>query len=143
MSRAGGVVTNVVDGDTLDVATPGLPLRRVRVLGVDTPEVHGPGPPECYGPEASAFSSRVAAGALVELRFDTERRDRYGRTLAAVVLRSGPLAGRALADELVRRGYGRVLVIPPNVSAAPRLRSLQAAARIEGAGLWGACQVGT
>jgi len=81
-------VVRVVDGDTLDVDHPdgGAPTTRVRLLGVDTPETVRPGHPvEHYGPEASAFLKRQAAGRSVRLRLDRARmRDRYGRLLAYV-----------------------------------------------------------
>jgi len=44
------VVIQVIDGDTVDVAMAGGATRRVRLVGIDTPEVyHGV---ECGGKEA-------------------------------------------------------------------------------------------
>lgn len=127
-------VTNAVDGDTLEVQYAG---RRdtVRLLGVDTPEtVHPDRPVECFGPEASAFTHAQLDGRPVTLEFDAERRDPYGRLLAFVIV-----DGRRFNDELLRRGYARLLVIAPNGRHGRDLLEAELEARREGRGLWGRC----
>ena len=58
-------VVRVVDGDTLVVSIAGRE-ERVRLIGVDTPEtVHPQKPVEYFGKEASAFTKRLAEGAVV------------------------------------------------------------------------------
>jgi endonuclease YncB( thermonuclease family) len=47
-------VTRVVDGDTIDISPSVKGRSRVRLIGMDTPEVHFGTQP--YGPEASAFA---------------------------------------------------------------------------------------
>jgi micrococcal nuclease len=124
-------VDHVVDGDTVRLAG----LGRVRLIGVDTPEVYFK--TECYGRQASDFTKRLLPpGTPVTYRFDVERRDRYGRALA--YLYKGSTFVNA---ELVRRGYAVPLTIPPNVRYAHRFVALSRAARIGGRGLWaaGAC----
>jgi micrococcal nuclease len=128
------VVTGVVDGDTVEVTWPGG-RDRVRLLGVDTPEtVHPDRPVECFGPEASAFTKHRLLGRRVTLSFDRVRRDPYGRLLAYV-----ELGGRRFNDELLARGFARLLVIPPNGVHARAMLDLELAARNAGRGLWGAC----
>src|SRR4051794_35875787 len=52
-------VVSVADGDTVNVRlTRGGAYRRVRLLGIDTPEVYGP-VVECGGPEALAAMKRM------------------------------------------------------------------------------------
>jgi micrococcal nuclease len=127
-------VTSVVDGDTLDVRWNGR-TERLRLLGVDTPETVDPHRPVgCYGPEASAFTHRSLEGRTVRLRFDRERRDRYGRLLAYV-----EVDGRRFNDELLTGGYARLLVIPPNGRHARTMLDEELAARSAARGLWGAC----
>ncbi len=86
-------VTQVVDGDTIDVRIGGRD-ERVRLIGIDTPETKKPNTPiECYGPEASAFTASILpAGTQVRLERDVVGRDDYGRLLAYVHLTeaSGP-----------------------------------------------------
>jgi micrococcal nuclease len=130
------VVTRVVDGDTVVVRTGGR-VERVRYIGVDTPEDVKPGTPvECYSERAAAENRRLVERRPVTLRFDAERRDRYGRLLAYVYRR--PNADFVNA-ELVRRGYARTLRIPPNDAHAALFARLAADARRRHVGLWGAC----
>jgi len=127
-------VTSVIDGDTIEVVLAGRP-DRVRLLGVDTPETVDPHRPVgCYGPEASAFTKQHLAGRTVRLRFDRQRRDRYGRLLAYVYLR-----GRFVNASLIELGYARTLSVPPNTAHAAELASLERRAALDGRGLWGAC----
>jgi micrococcal nuclease len=127
-------VTAVIDGDTVDVAVAGR-RERVRLLGVDTPETVDPHKPVgCYGPEAAAFTNRRLAGRTVRLRFDRQRRDRYGRLLAYL-----EVGGRRFNDELLAGGYARLLVIPPNGRHGRAMLDEELMARSAGRGLWGAC----
>jgi micrococcal nuclease len=126
-------VQRVVDGDTIVLAGG----ERVRYIGVDTPESVKPGTPvQCFAKAASHFNSRLVEGERVRLRFDAERRDRYGRLLAYVYRASDGLFVNA---ELVRRGYARTLTIPPNVEHAGQFARLARLARRQGRGLWSSC----
>ena len=127
-------VVEVVDGDTIVVDVGGA-RDTVRLLGVDTPETKHPDEPvQCFGPEASAFTSGHLLGRRVRLERDVEARDRYGRRLAYV-----HVDGTRFNDELLRRGYARLLVLPPNTAHARTMLRLELAARSEGRGLWEAC----
>lgn len=128
-------VIEVVDGDTIVVAFPDGATDTVRLLGVDTPETKHPTKGvECFGPEASAFTKRRLTGRVVRLESDVERRDVYGRRLAYVYLR-----GHRYEDELLRRGYARFLVIPPNDAHGRALLAAELDARRHRRGLWGVC----
>ena len=132
-------VVRVVDGDTLDVAL-GSRRTRVRVIGVDTPELrHGAAPEACFGRAAAAETSRVALGRRVELVRGVEPRDRYGRTLASVRLLAGPAAGVDLASLLAAGGFARRLPIEPNTANAALIAGLEAGARRARRGLWARC----
>jgi micrococcal nuclease len=127
--RISARVTKHTDGDTLWLSGIG----KVRLIGVDTPEVYGDD--ECYGREASAFVERmVPLGAAVSYRLGIEERDRYGRALAYVYLEDGRLLNRLLLG----RGYAQVLTVPPNVEFEQRFRRAARRARAAGRGLWGA-----
>jgi micrococcal nuclease len=121
-------VVRVVDGDTLVLTEVG----KVRLIGIDTPEVYGQ--QECFGREASAFAKReLPAGREVRYRLGVESRDRYGRALAYVWLGDGRMFNQLLAE----RGYAQPLTIPPNVDYADRCRAAATRARRAGLGLWG------
>jgi micrococcal nuclease len=124
-----------VDGDTVIARLPHGDVETVRLLGVDTPEVVDPRKPvQCFGHAASAFTAAHLVGRRVTLELDAEARDKYGRLLAYVIL-----DGHRFEDELLARGYGRFLVIPPNGSHARAMLSAELAARAARRGLWGAC----
>ena len=128
-------VIDVLDGDTIVVRRAGGRDETIRLLGVDTPETHHPTKPvQCYGPEASAYSSRRLFGRVVTLEDDVERHDIYGRRLAYVYL-----DGRPFGDELLRRGYARLLVIDPNRAHARTMLDEELDAEQHHRGLWGAC----
>ena len=128
------LVTAAIDGDTVDVDVAGR-TERVRLLGVDTPETVDPDKPiGCYGPEAAAFTASRLSGRTVRLRFDRQRRDRYGRLLAYV-----DVEGRRFNEELLAGGYATLLVIPPNGRHGRAMLDLELAARSAGRGLWSAC----
>lgn len=127
-------VERVLDGDTIVVRRRDADVT-VRLLGVDTPETHHPTKPVgCYGPEAAAFTTRVLTGRSVTLESDVVEHDVYGRTLATVWLE-----GRNFNNELLRAGYARLLVIPPNGAHAREQLGIELAARRARRGLWGAC----
>lgn len=120
-------VVRVVDGDTVVLRTTG----RSRLIGVDTPEVHGRR--ECFGAQASQFTKRtLRPGLRVAVRRDVEARDRYGRSLIYLTLPDG----RSFNELLVARGFAVALAIAPNMHFAERFRELAGRARRAHVGLW-------
>jgi endonuclease YncB( thermonuclease family) len=80
----------VVDGDTVVIAWAEENEERVRILGIDTPEVAHPdhflSEDQPFGPEASAFAKALfAAAASVEI-LRSDQTDPYGRSLAYLFL---------------------------------------------------------
>jgi micrococcal nuclease len=129
-------VVEAIDGDTIVVAFGDGHTDTVRILGVDTPETHHPTKPVgCFGPEAADYTARRLTGRVVTLEGDVEARDRYGRRLSYVVLSNG----ERFDDELLRRGYARLLVIDPNRAHARELLAAELDARRHDRGLWLAC----
>lgn len=124
------VVSRVIDGDTVELEGG----ETVRYLLVDTPEVRGKSA-ACYGAEARDFNATLVKERKVELGYDEECRDRFGRLLAYVFA-----SGRELNSLLVERGYACVLHIPPNgTGRAKEFRALEQQAKEAGRGLWGQC----
>jgi micrococcal nuclease len=122
-------VVKHTDGDTLWLSGIG----KVRLIGVDTPEVYRG--VECYGREASGFVRRLLPlGGRVTYSLGVEQRDRYGRALAYVYTERGRFVNMAL----VRRGYAQPMTIPPNDEFAGRFVAAARRARARGVGLWGA-----
>jgi micrococcal nuclease len=129
-------VNRVVDGDTIHVDLGGTD-ETVRYIGIDTPESVKPDTPvQCYGEQAAEANARLVRGQDVRLRFDAERRDRFGRLLAYVYLADD---GTFVNEQLVRDGAARPLRIPPNTRYAARFATLAAQAKAADRGLWKAC----
>ncbi|WP_049901608.1 lamin tail domain-containing protein [Halococcus agarilyticus] len=148
VDRPGGraaTVTRVVDGDTIEVRYANGTIDTVRLLGVDTPEVHvANDPPEfegvpdseagsaCLrdaGRNASAFVERALADEQVRLVAGGDRRDRYGRLLAFV-----RHDGTAVNYRLVAEGYARVY--DTSFAGRERFDRAEARAQRERLGLW-------
>lgn len=134
-------ILRAVDGDTLVVLQDSV-KQRVRVLGIDTPEVHGK--KECGGEAASRSAKRwVVQNSIVTLRSDpaSPDRDRYGRLLRYVEPPRMVLqAGEDFSGEQVRRGNARVAAYGQDLEKLPELRRLERTARRADRGLWGACR---
>ena len=99
------LVTRVIDGDTLDLRpADGGPETRVRLLGVDAPELRSrdSNRPDHWAHEARRHAESRAEGEAVTLRLEqTETRDRYQRLLAYVYASDSD----NLNLELVRNGH--------------------------------------
>jgi micrococcal nuclease len=124
-------VERVVDGDTLEVTLHGK-KEKVRLIGIDTPETKKPNTPVMYyGQEASDYTKKRLQGQTVELEWDVERKDQYGRLLAYVWIGS-----EMFNRTLVREGYARMATFPPNVKYVDQFAKDQEDARSKGKGLW-------
>lgn len=132
-------VTAVVDGDTIRVETlGGRELGRVRLLGIDAPEVaHPPEPAECYADQATALLEDLApVGSTVELVTDSSEpnRDRYDRLLRYVDHDDLDVARELLASGAARR-YEAATDLAREKSYSAAADDAQGAGR----GLWGTC----
>lgn len=88
-----GRVVDVADGDTITVE----PVRggsrvKVRLHGVDCPETR-----QTYGQAAKHFVVDAALYKVVDIQVTPQKKDRYGRVIAVVVVKgSGVLQERLL-----------------------------------------------
>ncbi|SDW04133.1 micrococcal nuclease [Haloarcula vallismortis] len=140
-------VTAVVDGDTIQVAYENGTGDTVRLVGVDTPEVHTENDPAEFegvpgtddgasclrgaGTNASSLAKQRLLGETVGLAFDSNlnRRGYYDRLLAYVV------HDEALFNyRLVETGHARVY--DSKFARAERFYAAEDAARSERRGLW-------
>lgn len=134
---ANAVVSNVIDGDTIDVEIDGR-RTRVRLIGIDTPETKKPDTPvQCYGPEATAFTTTLLpTGTPVRLERDVEGRDAYGRLLAYVVRATD---GLLVNLAIVEGGFARPFPFEPNTAHAAEISDAARRAADAHLGLWAAC----
>jgi len=137
-----GIVAKVVDGDTAVVRVNGED-RRVRFLGVDTPEtVHPTKGVQPYGKEASNFTKESLTGRNVWLEYDKNPTDRYNRHLAYIWLskpskiNESAIRRDMFNAKLLAGGYAKVMIIKPNNRYADLFNKIQDEAKKSKLGMW-------
>jgi endonuclease YncB( thermonuclease family) len=135
-----GLVTNVVDGDTIDVEVDGEEMR-IRLIGIDTPEsVHPTKEVECFGIEASDMVKEELLGEMVGLQADETQGDvdGYGRYLRYVFVDGIYLFNKQLVEE----GYAYEYTYDEDYIYKDEFVEAQAYAEENGYGLWaeGVCE---
>lgn len=126
-------VVRVLDGDTIELEDGST----VRYLHVDTPELaqNEDDEDECFAGYAKQLNEELVLGRVVRLEYDLNCTDAYARTLAFV-----SVDNRMVNKTLIERGYGKLLIMPPNLSREAEFVALEKQARENAAGIWGACQ---
>ncbi len=123
------LVVHVVDGDTVVLAGG----ARVRVLGIDAPEMERDGhPADFLAHQAKAALAELILNRSVGLEYDRLRYDQYGRVLAYLFLPDHTLVNA----ELVRRGLARVYFVSPNLRYQKELLVAQQEAIQAQRGVW-------
>ena len=117
------LVVRVIDGDTVELADG----RRVRYLGIDTPETG-----EDYSSEASTRNKELVEGKVVELQRGKRDQDEYGRLLRYVYVN-----GVFVNAELVAQGYAKAYIFDPDERYSQVLVQLEQYAKTRERGLWG------
>ncbi len=116
-----GRVIRILDGDTIEVLHNRSP-ERIRLAEIDAPEKSQP-----FGTRARQFAAELAFNQTVTVR--PHDRDRYGRTVAEIILPDG----RSLNRELVRNGFAWHY---RRYSSDQTLEALEQEARDNRRGLW-------
>jgi micrococcal nuclease len=135
-------VRHVSDGDTL-VLEDG---KKVRLIGVDTPEIADParnkqnarrnkldaGTVDDFAEKARRFMEKQVEGRRVRLEYDWQKEDKYGRTLAYVFREDDDVC---LNELLLTEGYGFAYLYFP-FRRWEEYRAAAEEARLEKRGLW-------
>lgn len=135
---APGLVVAVIDGDTIKVKT-GDHVQRVRVLGINAPELaHDGKPAQCGGEAARTALDRMIYRKTVALQRDprSDDVDRYGRLLRYV-----SLDGTDVGLAMIRSGHASEYH-PRSATAearAAKYRTAQAAVEAAKRGQWASC----
>lgn len=139
-------VVEVIDGDTLMVEYNSK-KESINLLGIDAPESVMNKKAEIdsrtageslltitfKGIDAKRFVERIVKkGDMVVMAFDVQARDQEGKLQGYVYLSDG----RMLNEEIVRAGYAKVAIAPPNVKYQARFMEAYKEARIYRRGLW-------
>jgi endonuclease YncB( thermonuclease family) len=138
-----GTVDHVTDGDTLTVRNAAGRQERVRLIGIDAPELSTTrtGYAECGGSQARAELLRLAPrGSRVRFAADPSQdpRDRFGRLLGYLSPDRGGAA--TFQEQLLRAGWARVYVYDRSpFSRVDEFRAAAAQARAASRGVWSQC----
>ena len=119
-----GKVIHVADGDTITILTPQKEQIKIRLAAIDCPESG-----QSYGKKAKKFTSSMVYGKHVKVKPITK--DRYGRTVAMVLVNSSNLSKQIIAN-----GYGWVFRKYCKWRFCDDWLRLEETARDRGIGLW-------
>jgi endonuclease YncB( thermonuclease family) len=128
-------VRNVYDGDTMTL----IDERRVRLLGIDTPEIKQQQP---FAQEAKNYTKQLIETYKdsVYLAFEPNqaKEDHYGRLLGFVYVQTGPNQYICINEGIIEAGLASVY--SPNqsskIQAFDKYIALQSIARTNHRGLW-------
>lgn len=130
--NSGATVVRVIDGDTIVADLSGIETT-IRLLNIDTPETKDPNRSvQCLGPEATEYTkSLLQPGDKIELEYDVQRLDPYGRTLAGVY-KDGSLVNADIAAA----GLGVAVLYQPNERFYAEVKAAEQAAADAQSGLF-------
>lgn len=121
-----GVVIRVIDGDTVQLAV-GDAKKRVRLLGIDAPEIK-----QEYGVESKAYLNKLVGSKNVQM--ECTGSDRYKRAICKIVLKDADINLRMVESGMAwhYKQYSS------NQSVSDRLKYSQAeeSAKTARVGLW-------
>jgi len=123
-------VAYIYDGDTVKLSDG----RKLRIIGIDTPEIGRDGrPSQPYAEEArQALTKLLGPNPRMGLRYGVERQDRHGRGLAHAFLPDGT----NIQHRLLQEGLATSLVIPPNLWGYECYAAAERQARTRREGIW-------
>ena len=122
-------VKSVYDGDTV-VLEDG---RKIRLLGINTPEVqHKDKMADAGGEDAKTWLINKLQHARIRLEFDLEKTDKYGRTLAHLFSEKK----EHINLSLVKAGLAAISIYPPNLLYVNELLAAENKAEQDRLGIW-------
>lgn len=127
-------IKKFVDGDTFWVDDKTQKGKKIRLIGIDTPENQARfgKPEEFFGDEASEYTKRILKNKKVRLEYDKDKYDSFGRTLAYVYLEDGTF----LNAKLIEDGYAEVMTVEPNDRYEGIFQKLEKKANSLKIGIW-------
>ncbi|OJJ17227.1 hypothetical protein BKI52_31460 [marine bacterium AO1-C] len=131
-----GVVVQVLDGDTIIVKTKRYKKKKVRLIGVDSPERanHIFDFDEAYARHAERYVRRkLKPGTKIYLDYDKKKFDQWGRLLAYLYIQK---SGHSMNELLLRKGYAVYQADKYNKRLKNKFLKLQQEAKRERRGIW-------
>ncbi len=136
-------VTRIVDGDTIYVRFSSGLEEKVRLIGVDAPEINHPTKgEEPFGVESAEYAQHLLYNIVAWLEFDEGEQDQYGRMLAYLWLEKpeevteAEIRAKMFNARLLFDGYAKQVIFQPNVKYVEYFSDFVNEARREKRGLW-------
>jgi len=126
--RQNGLVSRVVDGDTIEVAT-GNESWTVHYIGLDAPEITSP--VEWQAPQAMAFNESLVGGKNVTLVQDVTHTDANGVHPRYVIVNN-----TFVNYEILRQGFAVSAEEPPDITCKDSFVAAQVEAQGAVRGVW-------
>jgi micrococcal nuclease len=125
--RQTGLVTRVIDGDTIEVQLEDGLISRVRYIGINAP-----GRDEPWFMESNSANRDLVAGKTVTLVKDVSEVDQYDRLLRYVMVEDV-----FVNNELVYQGLADIAIYPPDLACKDAFLQAAQSAREAKIGIWG------
>lgn len=90
-----GKVVKIVDGDTVDILLTNNTTKRIRLAGIDTPEIR---PTQPFGKAAKRHIAALIGGEMVTVEWN--KKDRWGRIIGKI-----SLDGTDICLAMIKDGY--------------------------------------
>ena len=120
-------VIKVSDGDTLLIKQNGGTKTKIRLYGIDSPEIT-----QAYGKASASFTAKTVLNQKVNVK--VIETDQYGRLVALITVVNTNIN---LNEQLVRQGYAWYYPqFCHNTTFCNTLKKLEQAARKQKLGLW-------
>ncbi len=136
-------VTRIVDGDTIYVRFSSGLEEKVRLIGVNAPEINHPTKgEEPFGVESAEYTYNMLDNMIVWLEFDEGERDQYGRMLAYLWMEKpeatsdAEIRAKMFNARLLLDGYAKQVIFQPNVKYVEYFSAFVNEARRDKRGLW-------
>lgn len=126
-------VIRIIDGDTIEIEGG----KKVRLIGIDAPEINNGKEADCYANEAKNYLNNLLNGTKINLEKDISETDRYGRLVRYIYLDKV-----FINEKLVRDGFALVSTYPPDIKYQDKLIEAEKYARSNNLGLWNVCKKG-
>lgn len=121
-------INKVIDGDTVISASG----KKIRLLGIDSPEINWEqGSAEYFAWEARDYVIEKLLNKKVNLEYDIDKNDDYGRILAYLFL-----DGNNFNLKLLEEGYAGLMIVSPNDKYRKSFVRAAEGARKNGRGIW-------
>jgi micrococcal nuclease len=122
------VVKKIIDGNTIQLDTG----ETVKYIGIEAPKINlKEGGSEFFAKETKKYNQKLVFMKKVRLEFDKEKTDKEGRTLAYVFVKKV-----FVNAELVKLGYAKASIIPPNEKYKNMFLDYEKKAMQSEKGLW-------